>query len=295
MEYLEFLNAVCEHINETAEDVKVSIHSATKNNGVHLSGLTFFREGYNAAPTIYMENYYNEYCNGTDVSEIGDRLLQMYHENDMSVKLDMSFFDDFEAVRDRLYIKLINRASNDEFLKEVPYEEFLDLAIVAYVRVYDRRIGNGIIMVRNEHLDLWGMDAAAVLGIAKKNTHDHDGFTLRHIMDVLASMGTEGFDAAEAEKDEFPMYVATNRKMLNGATVLTMKDKLREFGKVIGTDYYVIPSSVHELILLGRNDSKNVCDIDEMIREVNETQVGPDDVLADHAYLYSLKDEVLIF
>ena len=295
MEYTEFLNTVCDYINESCDELHVRIHSATKNNGVKLCGLSFSKEGYNASPTIYMENYYADYLNGDDIYEIGDRLIRLYHENDLAVRLDMSFFDDFESVKDRLFIKLVNRMANSDFLEEVPYEEYLDLAIVAYVRIYDKKIGNGIIMVRNEHCDMWGVDPETVLYTAKKNTHDHDGFTIRHIMDVLASMGNQAAAESCENREDFPMYVATNRKMQNGAAVLTMKDKLREFGEMIGGEYYIIPSSVHELILLRRGTTDGSCDINRMIREVNETQLGPDDVLSDHAYLYTADDEVLIF
>lgn len=293
MEYMTFLESVCDYINETADSVSVSIHKAVKNNGVILSGLTFSREGYNASPTIYMENYYEKYKNGCDICDIGDELIELYTENDMAASLDMSFFDDFSRVRRRLYIKLINKKKNEEFLKEAPFEEFLDLAIVAYVRINDKKIGNGIIMVKNEHLKLWNKDAKTVIDIAKKNTHDHDGFNLRHIVDVLGTMS--GLLSAEPSKEDFPMYVATNRRMICGACVLTMKDKLKEYSDVIGGDYYVIPSSVNELILLGCNTDSDTDNINVMIREVNSTQLCPDEVLSDHAYRYLQSDEVLIF
>lgn len=295
MEYMEFLNAVRDYINETADDVKVSIHTASKNNGVKLHGMSFSKEGCNASPTLYMENYYEEYLSGTDVCVIGDRLLASYRENTPAVSLDMSFFEDFEYVRDRLYIKLINREKNLEFLKEVPHEDYLDLAMVPYVRMYDKRIGSGIIMVRNEHVKQWGVDDKTVMSTAKANTHDHDGFNLKHILDVLKGLGNKTDDMTEMEHDALPMYVATNERMQNGAAVLAMKDKLKEFGRIIGDDYYIIPSSVHELILLGRAGTQNVSDIDGMIRQVNSTQLGEDEVLADHAYLYRLNDDVLIF
>ncbi|MCR5673529.1 MAG: DUF5688 family protein [Lachnospiraceae bacterium] len=291
---MEFLNAVCDYINETATHVSVSVHQTLKNNGVRLSGLSFSKAGYNAAPTIYMENYYEEYTLGEDVKSIGDRILALYNENDLSVNFDMSFFDDFDRIRDKLYIKLINKEKNTEFLKEAPYEEFLDLAVTAYVRIKDKKIGNGLIMVKNEHLKLWGVTAREVLDIAKKNTHDLDGYDIKHILDVLQEI--HGLPQGPADPFEFPMYVATNDRMTNGAAVLTMNDKLKEYAKVIGGDYYVIPSSVHELILVARDaGTDRTCDIDNLIREVNATTLGPDDVLSDHAYLYSSKDEVLIF
>ena len=294
MEYMDFLYAVRDYINETAEDVRVSVHSSQKNNGVILSGLTFTKEGYNASPTIYMDNYYVDYLGGSDINEIGDRLLLLYHETDLSVNINMSFFDDFDSVRGRLFIKLINRQKNEEFLAEVPHEQFLDLAITAYVRVNEKKIGNGLIMVRNEHLRQWGVDGNTVLKIAKQNTHDHDGYNIRHIMDVITHLSGD-VSGHIMDRADFPMYVATNEKMINGAAVMTMPDKLREFAGVIGGDYYVIPSSVHELILVGKRKYTGTQDIDEMIRQVNATQVGPDDVLSDHVYMYSKRDGVLIF
>ena len=295
MEYMEFLDSVCGYINETADDVRVSIHTAVKNNGVRLCGLSFAKEGYNASPTLYMENHYEDYLKGSDICEIGDAILASYRENSPSVSLDMSFFEDYELVKDRLYIKLVNREKNKEFLKEVPHEDFLDLAIVAYVRMYDRRIGNGLIMVRNEHLKLWGKDELTILDKAKANTHDHEDFNLKHILDVMNSLGYKEMDVCEDDRPDFPMYVVTNKRMQNGAAVLTMKDKLKEFGRMIGEDYYIIPSSVHELILLGRKGSDSADDLDVMIREVNSTQLGPEEVLADHAYLYRVNDDVLMF
>ena len=294
MEYMEFLDEVRNYINEESADVTVHVHSAQKNNGVRLSGLTFAEEGCNASPTIYMEDYYSRYLKGEDICDIGDSLLRQYRISSPAVRLDMSFFDDFETVKDRLYIKLINKEKNEDFLEEAPHEDFLDLAIVAYVRVYDRKIGNGVIMVRNEHLKHWNTDGATVLAEAKKNTHDHDDFNLRHIMDVLTSIENHGVDR-NSLADDFPMYVATNGKMTNGAAVMTMNDKLKEFAGVIGGDFYVIPSSVHELILFAVSDNNRACDIDEMIREVNTSELSPDEVLADHVYLYRASDEVLIF
>ncbi len=292
MEYMEFLGRIRDLLNERYSDVTVNVHSTVKNNGVVLSGLSFSKKGYNASPTIYMENYYSDYVEGEDVADIADRIMSLYRENDMAAQVDMSFFDDFEHVKDRLFIKLINKEKNSDFLKGSPYEDFLDLAIVPYVRVCDKKIGNGIIMVRNEHLALWKTDAKKVLAAAKKNTHDHDGYNIRHIMDVLDGLGV-GDKEGLGEK-EFPMYVATNSRKINGAAVLTMNDKLKEFSAIIGGDYYIIPSSVHELILLGKRDD-SACNIDEMIRDVNRTELGPDDVLADHAYVYVQSDEVLIF
>lgn len=293
MEYMEFLDEVCDYINEESDSITVRVHSAIKNNGVRLSGLSFTEEGCNASPTVYMEDYYSRYLEGEDICDIGDSLLKQYRMNSPAVRLDMSFFDNFESVKDRLYIKLINKEKNADFLEEAPYEEFLDLAIVAYVRVYDRKIGNGIIMVRNEHLRLWNTDGSRVLEEAKKNSHDHDDFNLRHIMDVLMSMDN-GNLKQDVRSDDFPMYVATNTKMTNGAAVMTMNDKLKEFSEVMGGDFYVIPSSVHELILFADNDGM-ACDINEMIREVNTTELSPDEVLSDHVYRYRASDEVLIF
>ena len=66
MEYMEFLGRIRDLLNERYSDVTVSVHSTVKNNGVVLSGLSFSKKGYNASPTIYMENYYSDYVEGAD-------------------------------------------------------------------------------------------------------------------------------------------------------------------------------------------------------------------------------------
>ena len=93
MEYMEFLDEVRDYINEESDNITVHVHSALKNNGVKLAGLSFAEEGCNASPTIYMEDYYSRYLKGEDICDIGDSLLKQYRMNSPAVRLDMTFFD----------------------------------------------------------------------------------------------------------------------------------------------------------------------------------------------------------
>ena len=80
------------------------------------------------------------------------------------------------------------------------------------------------------------------------------------------------------------MYVLTNSSTMFGATKICDKFALRNIASVIGDDFLIIPSSIHEVIVLPYDKTMDPGDIDAMIREVNETQVSEQDRLSDHVY-----------
>lgn len=294
MDYKELLEAVCEYINEQIEDANAVITSTVKNNGVKLSGITVSNKEVNASPTIYMENFYLEYLKGMDINEIGDKVIEIYRNNALSSNLDVDFFQQYDSVKDKLRIKLINYERNLEFFETVPYRKYYDLAIIAYCAVNNKCIGKGAITVRNEHLKMWNVSKEEVINQAIENSVEKIEMKVRHIYDILKE--TEPIDSGDFFDmcEEVKMYVVSSQDGINGAVFMTMKDKLREIGGLMDGDYYIIPSSVHELIIIPATDG-NHRDIDNMICEVNENHVGREEVLSNHSYYYNVIDETLLF
>lgn len=295
MDYNELLESVCEYINEKLDTgAKATVVKTLKNNGVKLCGISICAPGVNASPTIYMENYYLEYLKGMDIWEIGDKVIEIYKSSALKKDIDVDFFSDFEQVKDKLFIKLINIEKNREFLSEVPYEEFQDLAIVAYCDIKNKSIGKGSITLKNSHLKMWDVNAGEVIGIAKENTFNHQKMKIRHILEVLKTIGPCCIKDIDMDEESFPMYIVTNSEGINGAVFMTMPEKLKEMSEVIEGDFFIIPSSIHELIIIPAKDSDSD-NLEEIIREVNENHVGREEVLADHPYYYNQRDETLIF
>lgn len=297
MDYNELLDHVCDYINEKLDGAKAVVMSTVKNNGVKLSGLSISKEGVNAAPTIYMENFYLDYLNGTDIWEIAEKVIEIYNNTAVSKDIDVDFFMNYEKAKSHMFIKLINAEKNEELLKSVPHETCMDLAVVAYCKIKSKEIGNGSILINNKHLEMWNIKSGELFADARENTGQTSSMKIRDIMDVLRESGPLFVDdilpPVETE-DRTGMYVVTSEDGFYGAAYMAMPDKLREMSDKLEGDFYIIPSSVHELLIL----PKECGDLDvlkEMIVDVNESVVEREEVLADHAYYYSADDATLIF
>lgn len=297
MNYDEFLESIAEYVRENVGDTEVGIHTITKNNGIELSGLSFRDKRVNASPTIYMEHYYNRYVQGEDIDEIGDSIISVYLKNSLKSDLDIENYTDFSRVSNKLFLKLVNYEKNKSILENTPHEKYMDLVLIPYCCLNDSQIGNGSITVRNDHLKLWNKSAEEVLGIARENTVKNMACDVKPLIDILMTqyddIKSELPDTCDTPDNQ--MMVVTNEIKMYGAVFMAFKEKMSQFAKLLGGDYYILPSSIHELILLPQTGAEDFDSINTMIREINATEVAPDEILSDHAYLYSEKDEVLIF
>ena len=85
---------------------------------------------------------------------------------------------------------------------------------------------------------------------------------------------------------EMPLYVLTNAIRLNGASVLFYTDCLKSFADSVGRDIFVLPSSIHEVILVPESFGLEPERMQEMVKEINQTGVAPEEVLSDSVYYF---------
>jgi hypothetical protein len=91
------------------------------------------------------------------------------------------------------------------------------------------------------------------------------------------------------------MYVATNSRQANGATVICYPDFLRKISESMNTDFYILPSSIHEVILVPMDNGININDLTQMVQQVNKTQLEPEEVLSNHAYYYCRQKNKIMY
>ncbi len=275
------------------QETKVSINAITKNNGVVLHGITITAESRNVSPTIYLEEFYNQFLKGKQIVEIVKEIHGIYVNDTYKENIDISFFTEYEKVKENIVFKLINYEKNKVLLQEIPYVRYLDLALVFVCVVQSRELGNATILIRNTHLELWKQTKDTIHRLAIKNTPRILPSKLRTMEEIIGELY---FLKDENEEEGLAqiagktgMYVLTNTKGLCGAGAILYNDVLREFAKEHNRDIIILPSSVHEVILLpdvGEYDKKS---LQEMVKDVNETQVDAQEVLSDKVYIY-LKD-----
>ena len=296
MEFTNFTTLVQREVEKRAgENYRVKLNDVMKNNGVVLKGITLMQDDSNISPTIYLNPYYDAYENGdTTLGTVIDEVIDTYERNKINRSIDMKFFLNYETVRSRIIFKLINTEKNRELLRDVPYIPFHDLSIVFQCLVSEERFGNASILIHNVHLQLWKVNARELYECALENTPLLQGYELADMNTVLEEMkALGGIDDEEIEdmQQEVPMYVLSNKSRINGASCILYKDILKDFAMVVDKDLNVLPSSIHEVILLPSDGTQESEQLKEMVREINQSQVEKEEVLSDSVYYYRRSDD----
>ena len=296
MEFTNFTTLVQREVEKRAgENYRVKLNDVMKNNGVVLRGITLMQDDSNISPTIYLNPYYDAYENGdTTLGTVIDEVIDTYERNKINRSIDMKFFLNYETVKSRIIFKLINTEKNRELLRDVPYIPFHDLSIVFQCLVSEERFGNASILIHNVHLQLWKVNARELYERALENTPLLQGYELADMNTVLEEMkALGGIDDEEIEdmQQEVPMYVLSNKSRINGASCILYKDILKDFATVVDKDLYVLPSSIHEVILLPSDGTQESEQLKEMVREINQSQVEKEEVLSDSVYYYRRSDD----
>ena len=296
MEFTNFTTLVQREVEKRAgENYRVKLNDVMKNNGVVLRGITLMQDDSNISPTIYLNPYYDAYENGdTTLGTVIDEVIDTYERNKINRSIDMKFFLNYETVRSRIIFKLITTEKNRELLRDVPYIPFHDLSIVFQCLVSEERFGNASILIHNVHLQLWKVNARELYECALENTPLLQGYELADMNTVLEEMkALGGIDDEEIEdmQQEVPMYVLSNKSRINGASCILYKDILKDFAMVVDKDLYVLPSSIHEVILLPSDGTQESEQLKEMVREINQSQVEKEEVLSDSVYYYRRSDD----
>mgnify|MGYP004500856175 FL=1 len=275
--------------NKLGESVNVRIQDIIKNNNMHLDGLSVFSNEINVSPTIYLNPYFKKYQNGMPLDDIYREILKIYEENKPAHNIDVTFFTNYELAKKRIIFKLVHYERNKSLLDKVPHIRILDLAVIFYCLVAANDTGSATILVYNQHLALWGATAEELYQLALENAPHLLPYDLRDMSDVLTELMAHTPPSFSLDEADFiiPMYVLTNRSKLNGASCLLYPQLLQRFSKKINDDLYIIPSSVHEVLLLPAKEIPYTHDLSDIIHDVNKTQLSPEEILSDHVYYYS--------
>ena len=294
---------------EMGDSIKVSLQDITKNNGVVLTGLTIAQKGVNISPTIYLEDFYDAFQNGKSMEEIMEEIKDVYYRSKIDKDINMDFFTEFNKAKGRIVYKLIHYDKNRELLKDIPHREYLDLAIVYYYLVDMEEFANATILIHNKHMENWNVTEAELYESAKLNTPQLLKMKFCGMLEILKELAGEDFLFRDEEEnalreellvenhntaDDIGMYVLSNRTRLYGAVTILYEGVMEECCEKLGGSFYILPSSVHEVILVPDNEEISKDNLVRMVREVNATQVEEQEQLSDFVYYYNAKTKGIL-
>ena len=291
LNYNVFGNEVKQEVEKLlGSEVRVELRQITKNNGIILEGLCILEKGSYVSPTIYLEDFYREYKDGVSLKEIAGRIYDIYEKRCRNIPFSLEYFLDFEKIKENIFCKLVNREMNQELLRDVPSVSFLDLSVVFICAVKNEEFGNGSVLIREEHRKHWKVSKELLYEYARENTFRLRPFELKSMEELIE-------DLVEPEErnllKEIPMYVLSNRDRVFGAAGILYDRILSSAGARLEEDFYVLPSSVHEVILVPGHVAGSEKELHTMVHEVNHTQVEPEEVLSENVYHYDRKKHCL--
>lgn len=287
-----------DYMDEKYKNCGVFIRKVNKTN-CEVDGLNFYNiPGLkNATPTIYVNNLYEEYERTGNYEEVVrgaaetmERGIESFNKEIKAELLDTS------RLKDNVFFTLINARQNKELLKTVPHRKFEDLAIVYRWNIGSDSSGMYTNLVDSRLAKKEGLTENDLYNAARKNTKELLPVSVRNMNEIISEI-IFGENELEDEMDkefkkvmmetpnEHSMYVITNESKLYGAASILYEEPLHELAEKFGSDLYILPSSVHEVIAVSA-DMGSPDDLAEMVYEINMEQVDIDDRLSNQVYCY---------
>lgn len=296
MEYKEFVEYIKMNAGYIAgEGGNITINHVIKNNGCEMDGLVIMEKGKDIAPTIYLDSFCELYTSGENIKNIIRQIEVIYEQNKNNVTFDVNILKHFDTIKDKIVYKVVNYRSNEKLLEQVPHKRILDLAVVFYCLLDNEYGRSATALIYNNNLKNWNVTIDDVYKAALKNTPDLLHSKISSMAALFEKCGVN-VDGEEVDlKDYVPsdMYVLTNESKLNGAACILYENVLYDFAQKLGADLYILPSSVHEVILLPKLSMFEKDELVNMVKEVNTEGVAADEVLSDHVYEYNRTERLI--
>ena len=294
MTYENFIEAIKAEVAELCPNDKILTEKITKNNSVILDALVIFGENTCASPNIYLKNYYEEFERGKDIKEIAKEIVNFSNKYKNAIELNFEDYKTFEGVKNKILCRLVNYEQNEELLAKCPHRRFLDLALIYYCVEMDCNNEFGSWTISDIFCKEWKVTEEILYETALDNLHRLMPLEIIDIWDLLEMMTGEKYVPEDEEElemmREHRMYVLTNERKIFGATSILFEDYIKAFGREYGS-FFILPSSIHEVILVPVEDTSDAQRYKNMVCDVNKTMVSKIEYLSDEVYFFDAVEQ----
>ena len=300
MTYNQFLNYVKEqsvYEFDHPEEYKASINHVIKNNSVELDGICLHRAGDTLSPTVYLNHFYEEYLEGRPLHSILSEIAATLSSEVPELEVNTSLYDNYDAIRHQIIFRLVNYERNEELLTSCPYLPFCDLAITFRWLVHSDSSGIASALITNKEMELWNITLEELYQTASLNTRRLFPASIQPIQQLLSEYLDKDADIQELldqTPDELQLFILSNEPRINGSTSMIYDGILADFAKKIKKDLYILPSSIHEVLLMPATKEIEEQALLNLVRDANRTVVGLPDILSDSIYRFDSKHNRII-
>lgn len=292
----QFVEDVRDRLYEQGAEVDLSVHTVNKLNESY-EAITVTPEGSNIGVNIGIDKFYDAIESGKSYDEVVDKAVEVINNGiNQRPEFDIASLSDYSQMKEKLAMEVVSAEANKEMLETVPHQNIADMAVVYRFILSSDDDGRASILVTNQLLDSMGVTPEQLHADAMENAPQIKPVEIKGMSEVMAEM--MGVEQAElmgifpvAPEDE-QMYVATVPDKVHGAGVLAYQDFMDKAAEKAGGDFFILPSSIHEILIVPDNGKMNLKDLEAMVKEVNATQVSPADKLTDSVYHYDSQAKI---
>lgn len=284
------------------------LHTVTKNNGIVLDGITLLNKGEKAGPNVYLNSFFESYQMGKPLHAIMEEIILCHERAKEETSLEIMNILDFKTIKDHIIVRLVNYEKNEEQLQQCPHIKFLDLAITFRFLASKDAMGLASSLVYNKEFEQWNIELEDLYQLALFNTMREFPWQMDSLVRVVSECFGErlpeslreefkrDMESLEHIENRVNMYVLTNDTGINGATSILYDNVIKNFAKVQECNIFILPSSVHEVMLVPENAETEPDFLEELLLDANQSAVGLIDLLSDNIYYYNRElDEIAIY
>ena len=293
MDFNEFQNQILQEAKDRMWGVQVEIRPVEKLQGESYTGLSIQPNDSPMAATLNLDTVYSQMVDqGKSFQEVADDLIS--HAADIIVdmpKIDVNDITNYDQMKNTLVVQVIPTDRNAEMLADIPHKNIEDMSLVYRMQIDQNENGTSSVLITNAMLENYGVTVDQLHQDAMDAAVINNPATFRSMQEVLSDL--MGMPAEMMLPMDGPqMYVASVENSLNGAGVIAYPDFMNQVAEQVGGDFFVLPSSVHEVLVVPDDGSIDRHDLESMVREVNASEVLPKDQLSDNVYHYDSQDQV---
>lgn len=197
----------------------------------------------------------------------------------------------WEAARGKIRAELVHYDWNRKTLKSIPHRKFLNLAVAYRVELPEMGGFHAGIRINSSLMELWGATEDELYRTAMENL-ENEPYSIKPIVELLGGMaGIPTGAVRELPEEVTKQHVLANEGCRYGAAGMLRQDLMEGFAEQSGDSFYILPSSIHDLILLPDDDSVSAECLKEMVKEVNKSTVAREEWLSEDVYYYDCEEK----
>lgn len=293
-----FMELLTQELTRYFPPESYAIHSDVfmKNNDTKRHGIAIQRIEGRVAPTVYIDSLYEDYSNKKcTLEEIALQIQAVVRSFDKYEGRYDAFSVELDDCRSKIIYRLVSREKNESYLSGIPHLPFLNLAIIFSIVHHLSEEGLESVCITNELQKKWDISTRDLYLLAAENTAKLLPANIDTMAHMLEAYREDLYSKLEGSAHPIPhIYVVTNDYGINGAAVLLYDNLIQTIAENEQRNLYIVPSSIHEILIIPDHENNSLPHLSEMIQEVNQKHVREDEILSDRAYYYDREEKKFI-